>query len=122
MRLFSKNPNGEALTVVMMVLVMLATVSATLMSLGYNQRRLRKSVGAAGQIVAFYHARAGIVDAIYRLRNSVGPGREANYFNAGQPGYGGANYSKTIDGVPFKVTIGAIDANGLRKITAADNP
>ena len=76
MRPLIKNFKGEALTVVMMVLVMLAVVSATVMSLGYNQRRLQQTAGG-GKIIAYYNARAGVVDAFWRLQHKKGPANNA---------------------------------------------
>ena len=101
---------------VMMVLVMLAAVSSTLMSLGYNQRKLAAKGGSAG-IVAYYQARAGIVDAFWRLQTNVGPNGEANYFTTGAGSTAVTNYSKTISGIPLSVTI-SLPAAGLRTITA----
>ena len=71
MRALLKNSKGVALTVVFVVLVMLTLLSALIMSLGYNRKRLITLQGL--QVKTYYLARGGVVDAYWRLQNNIGP-------------------------------------------------
>ena len=112
---------GEALTIVLIVVILLAIISATLMTLGYNQRKLQqKAVG--GQIIAYYYARAGVVDAFWRLQRDIGPGGEADYFTTGAGSTAETVYARDVDGIlgnDVNITIGLPNA-GLRQITTSD--
>ena len=111
------NSKGEALTVVLIVVILLAIISATLMTLGYNQRKLQKSAGS-GQAAAYYRTRGGVVEAFWRIRSNY----QDNYTVAGTT----KNYSLDVDGDGTNdttINIGARDAiqAGLRQITASSN-
>ena len=73
MRLDSK---GVALTVVVVVLVMMALLSAYVSTLGFHQRKITDAA-SGGRTKIFYRAKAGVVDATWRIR--------VNYFQGQIP-------------------------------------
>ena len=112
---------GVALTAVVIILIMLGVLSAIALNLAYNQRRLVNNSGA-GQTVAYYRARGGLVDAYWRLQNNVGPPPDNT------PGFWGpavqAAYNLDIDGNGADdtgVTVGlpAVGTN-VRSVTTRD--
>lgn len=126
MSLSLRNSKGAALTVVIIVIIMLTLLSAFAMNMGYNRQRLMKLNGAS-KAVAFYRARAGVVDAYWRLQNNIGPPNGANGAPPNQPGFftgwpGAVGpYTLDVDGdgsLETTVNIGAVGANGLRNISA----
>ena len=120
MKPITKKLKGEALTVVMIVLVMMAAISATVMSLGYNQRRIQQTAGG-GKTVAYYLAKGGIVDAFWRLQHKIDKDGNPNYT---WPTNATVEYDIDVAGhgaMDTHVKITAPDAiTGLRTITASD--
>jgi hypothetical protein len=80
-----------ALTVVIIVLMMLVLLGGYILTLAYNHYRLQQSVGGQ-RMAAYYRARAGVVDAQWRIRRDPG-----GLFAAGGPAYNPSAYSLDID-------------------------
>ena len=114
MKLFIKNSKGVALTIVLIVATLLALISGFITMLGYNQRRLAISSGGQ-QVRVYYHAKAGMVDAFWRIRSNFPAGK--NYANAAETDdyWLDTNADAAND---VHVTIGARAGNGLRLITS----
>lgn len=70
MLLNTKNQNGVALTIVVIVLIIMGILSAYAMNLGYNQRRMQEQASGR-RIKIYYRAQAGAVNAMWRIRSDV---------------------------------------------------
>jgi hypothetical protein len=55
----------------MAIVAMLAAMAGYITNLSYNQRLLAKTAGGSGSIVSFYHAKAGLVNASWRIRTNT---------------------------------------------------
>ena len=67
-----QNSKGVALTVVVIVLIMVALLTGYVASLGYNQRRVTDAASGRRAKI-FYRAKAGAVDAAWRIRVNYFP-------------------------------------------------
>jgi Tfp pilus assembly protein PilX len=113
---FRANDSGVAMTVVLIILVLLVTLSGAVMTLSYNQKKVVSSAGGK-RAVGYYRAKAGVVDAFWRIRTNTGTD-----FTVGA---NTANYSLDVDGDGTNdttITIGARSGvTGLRAISSVGN-
>ena len=79
---------GIAMTIVVMTILLLTLVAGSVLTVGYHQRLLSRSVD--GKMKAFYWAHAGLVDAQERIRRNPAP------FN--NPTYNDPPYTLDLDG------------------------
>ena len=111
-----RDRRGVALTVVLVVAVLLTLISGFVLMLGYNKRRLTLTGGRKAQI--YFHAKAGMVDAMWRIRTNYTNGlAPAGSFTT--PAYNPNAYSLDTDGngtMDVTVDIGSVGANGVRTI------
>ena len=111
--LTKKASKGFVITIVVIMVFAILAAGIAVLALGYNQKRLVDQVGA-GQIRGYYRARAGIVNARWRIRtNNNGAG--GYEYNVNPPAY-----SLDLDGDSVNdvtVDIGTENlATGLRDI------
>lgn len=108
---------GVAMMVVIMLIIMLALIASFVASLSYNQRRL-VDASSGKRIKIYYAAQAGLVDANWRIRTDYTTGLTpagsfATATYAPNPYFIDVDENGTND---VKVTIGAVNTNGLRPI------
>ena len=86
-----RGERGIAMTIVVMTILLLTMIAGSVLTMGYNQRLLSRSVEA--KMLAFYRAQAGLMDAQEQIRTLAA-------YNT--PGYDPALYTVDVDGVaPF---------------------
>ena len=129
-----QNQKGVALLVAVIIIMMVLSVAAAVLAMAYNVARVTYN-SSAGRTLAYYRSQAGIVDAIWRIRNNMSadisggtngtidfrlPSSTADYYieitdnaGAGQP---------FINPLGVKIHIGpANTTTGSRQITATAN-
>lgn len=107
MRLY-KNHCGAALTFVIIILILLAGLVGYLASISYNER-LMKYQGGGKRAKIVYYAQAGIIDAMYRIRENVTSGL------APAPPVGGFNDLITIyDPDPYWIDVDQDGTNDVQ--------
>ncbi len=113
MLLNSKNHNGVALTLAIVMIFVIIILGIIALNLAFNYRKLSDSVSAA-HVQAYFRAQAGVVDARWRIRNNIGGDFTVAATTLGP-------YPLDIDGDGVNdvtVTITAANAQGLRTISS----
>lgn len=123
---------GVVMTIVVISLLMMTMIAGFAALLAYNQNRLLGAI-TGRRILSYYRSQAGIVDAIWRIRNNyvtgLTPGGVGSDFTS--PGFDPAPYGLDIDvnppqmysnvnnaAVKVRMDIGPVGANGSRSIDA----
>ena len=87
-----QNERGIAMILAIITMLLILTVAGAILTLAYNQRRLGAGVGEA-KLRAYYRAKAGLVDAQWRIRTDPG-----GLFAAGGTLYDPMPYTLDTDG------------------------
>ena len=120
MTLFNRSrqsQKGVALTIAIMLIVCTAILAGYALQAGWNQQKLSIAGGSKRDKI-YWKARAGVMDARWRIRNNV-PHPSWGGGNLADPNYDPPAYDLDIDGVApavdVTVNIGAV-VGGVRNI------
>jgi Tfp pilus assembly protein PilX len=105
-----QNLKGFALTMVIIILVLLALLATYITSISYNQRRFLDR-NSSKRMKIFYCAKAGVVDANWRIRTNYTAGLLPAAGSFANDVYDPAPYNLDVDGdgtVDTTVDIGPV--------------
>ncbi len=112
------NDKGIAMTLVIVIIIILTMLAAYVTSLAYNQRRVTDTAGG-GRAKIYYRAKAGVVEANWRIRTNYTAGLTPGSFLI--PTYDPAPYTIDVDEdgtADCQIDIGPADGTGKRAINS----